>query len=407
MIALVRIALRNVLRNRRRSLLTLSAVFISVGVMVSVRGLLNGLHGSIRDGVIQGQTGAIQIHRKGYLKSVQGAALDLDLPADDAFLARLAAVPGVTAVAPRIAFGGMANANDQTVVSLFMAFDPAREPRVCPARGDAITDGKPLSPEVPDGADLSTELVRRIGVKKGATVALLTNDQEGVLNAVEVKVAGLMGEGTLPMPDKKVAFMPLAVAQELLRMPGRATEIAVAVADLDRLGEIVPRVAAVAGPDLEVATWREVAKFVDQLIHIQDFSLNAVSYTFAFIALLGIANTMLMNVMERRREIGTMMSLGLRRIHILALFLVEAALLGLAGGVAGAGLGLAFVLHFNATGIALTNVGSSARMLLHPWVSIPWVLAVFAVAAVGAALAALYPAWRASRLRPIEALAQT
>jgi len=407
MFALFRVALRNVIRNRRRSILSLCAVFLAVGIMVTVRGMVNGLHDSVRDQVVRGQTGAIQIHRRGYLKSVQGAALELDVPADEAFLARIAAVPGVKAATPRVLFGGMANANDQTVVALLFALDPLRELQVCPARKDMVTAGHMLHRDAPTGADLSSELMHRIGSPQGATVALLANDRDGSLNAVEIKVAGELGDGGMPMPDKKIALIPLAVAQELLRMPGRGTEIAVAVHDLERIDAIIPLIASAVGPEYEVSSWRQVAGFVDQIIEIEDFAFEVIAGIFLGIALLGVANTMLMSVLERTREIGTMMALGLKRRKIVTLFLAEAALLGLCGSTLGACVGVAIMLYYRAAGMTISAVGSQATMHMHPYVTANFVLTMFGLAASGAVVAALYPAWRASRLRPIEALTRT
>src|SRR5262245_19121767 len=99
--SLIRIAVRNVLRNGRGSLLPLSAVFLALAVMVGDRGFLNGVQSTIRESIIFSQTGALQVHRKGFLQAMNGAPLELDLPSDDAFLARITAVPGVTAAAPR------------------------------------------------------------------------------------------------------------------------------------------------------------------------------------------------------------------------------------------------------------------------------------------------------------------
>ena len=403
--SLLRVALRNVMRNRRRSLLTLSAVFLAVGVMVSVRGLLNGLHASIREGVIYGQMGALQVHRKGFLKAVQASPLDLDLPADDAFIARITAVPGVTGAAPRINFGGMINANDITVFALFFALDPVREPGVCPRRKDAVAGGKLLDPALPDGADLSNELIKRIGAKAGDKVVLLTNDHEGVLNATEVSIIGNLSM-SMPLPDKKIAYVPLAAAQQLLRMEGRATEIAVAVDHLEHIEEIRTRLAAAVGPEYEVSTWHEVASFIDELVAMQNLFIGIILYTFLFIALLGIANAMLLNVLERTREIGTMMAVGMRRRQILMLFLLEAALVGLVGGVGGAAVGGGIVGYYHSTGLSFTVPGSTAKIPITPFITASYILFTFALAAGGAALSALYPAWMASRLRPIEALSR-
>ena len=120
--SLLRIAFRNVLRNRRRSIITFSAVFLALGVMVGLRGFLNGMQATIRESVILGQTGALQVHRKGFLKSVNTSSLDLDLPTDEAFMGRILGVKGVKAATARIAFGGMANANDTSAVALFSAY---------------------------------------------------------------------------------------------------------------------------------------------------------------------------------------------------------------------------------------------------------------------------------------------
>jgi putative ABC transport system permease protein len=295
MFALIRIALRNVTRNRRRSMITLSAVFLALTVMVGVRGFLNGLQATIREGVIYGQTGAVQLHRKGFLKAMQ-AGLDLDVPADEAFLSKIRAVPHVTAAAPRIPFGGMVNANDETVFAILQALDPVNEVKVCPRRFERLNGGRPLDPASATGSDFTSLLLQRIGAKPGATVTILTNDRDGVMNAADTQALGTMDQVGLIAADKKIGLVPLPLAQELLRMPGRATEIAINVDDLARVDEVVAGVQAAVGPEYEVSSWHEVASFVDDVIKNQNMVLSIIAFTFLFMALLGIANTMLMSV---------------------------------------------------------------------------------------------------------------
>jgi putative ABC transport system permease protein len=404
--SLLRIALRNVLRNRRRSIITFSAVFLALTVMVGIRGFLNGLQQTVRETVVQGQTGALQVHKKGFLKSVNAAPLELNLPADEAFLGRIRAVPGVRAATARIVFGGMANANDTTAFALFTAIDPARETEVCPRRLEMISSGRTLAQAGPTAGILTPELAANVGVKLGQRATLLTNDKDGVLNALDLDFVGVFGQPGLPLPEKKFGFVPLAFAQELLRLDGRATEIAVALfsGDTDALEAVQTRLQAALGPEYEVSTWHDVAPFVDDAIAAQNFILSLVATIFMFIALLGIANTMLMSVFERTREIGTMMSVGVRRRQILGLFLLEAALLGLAGGALGALVGGGFVLYYGRHGMALQFGGMVAPMHVHPQVGAGYILFVLALAAGGAALAALWPSLRASRMRPVEAL---
>jgi len=128
---LVRIAFRNVVRNRRRTLITLAAILVGVGVMVTIRGFLNGLQGALISGVVDGQTGALQIHRAGYMKNVLSSPLTLDFAVDPALLAKVKSVKGVKDATPRIAFVGMASSGDDTLVMQSTALDPVQELKVC------------------------------------------------------------------------------------------------------------------------------------------------------------------------------------------------------------------------------------------------------------------------------------
>lgn len=401
---LFRIAFRNVLRNRRRSLITFSAVFLALGIMVSIRGFLNGLQATLRESVILGQTGALQVHRAGFLKSVS-ATLELSVPSDAAFISKITAVEGVKAATARIMFGGMTNANDTSTAALFNAMDPVNELIVCPRRNEMIAKGKSLVQSGAASAVLSAELAGSLGVKLGQRATLLTNDKDGVMNALDFDFVGEYGQPGLPLADKKLGFVPLRFAQELLRMEGRATEIAVSVAHFEDAERIKPKLQAALGPEYEVATWHDVASYIDDAIATQNFILNIIAGVFLFVALLGIANTMLMSVLERTREIGTMMSVGVRRRQILSLFLLEASLLGLAGGVLGAAAGGGFVLYYGHKGMVLPIPGMLVPLHVFPVVSISYILYILVLAAGGAALAALWPSVRASRMRPVEALA--
>lgn len=403
---LLLIAFRNVLRNRRRSLITFLAVFLALTVMVGIRGFLNGLQATIRESVIDGQTGALQIHKKGFLKNVHASPLEMDIPAGPELLAKITAVKGVKAASARIMFGGMANANDTTAFAMFTAIDPVNELKVCPRRLEMISSGKTLVQAGPASSIFTPELAANLGIKLGQKAALLTNDHDGVMNALEVEYAGVYGQAGLPLPDKKLGFVPLAFAQELLRMEGRATEIVVGVDHLSdaEVDALKPVLQQVVGPELEVATWHEVASFVDDAIAAQNFTLNLIAGIFMFVALLGIANTMLMSVLERTREIGTMMSVGVKRRQILSLFLLEAALLGLLGGILGAAAGGSFILYYGSKGIVLKFAGMTAPLVVYPTATAGYILYILALAAGGAALAALWPSLRASRLRPVEAL---
>jgi putative ABC transport system permease protein len=405
MIPLLRIAFRNVLRNRRRSIITFSAVFLALAVMVAIRGFVNGMVATVRESVVFGQTGALQIHRQGFLKSVNGASLDLDIPADEVFLKKISSIPGVKAVTARIAFGGMANANDTTSVVMVTAIDPAHETEVCPLRAEMTSSGNSLAQSGPASGIFTPQLAATLGLKLGQTAALLVSDKDGALNALDLNFVGTYGQPGLPLPDKKLGFVPLAFAQELLRMTGRATELALAVDNLNQVERIKPQLQSTVGPDYEVSSWHDVASFVDDAVAAWNFMLNVLAGIFLFVALLGVVNTMLMSVFERTREIGTMMAVGVRRRQIIALFLLEAALLGLCGSVAGAAVGEGFVVYYARRGISFQMANMTTPIHIYPRMDPTYILFTLALATSGAVIAALWPAFRASRLRPVQALA--
>ncbi len=401
MLTVFRLAARNVVRNRRRTLITLAALFVGVGVMVSMRGLLNGLQRALVTNVANGQTGALQVHRTGYFANVLSTPLALDFDAARA-IAQVQAQPGVVAVAPRIQFAGMVSSGDETLFMATVALDPEAELRVCPLREKTLTAGSHWI-DATDGSVLTTTLARSIGLERGAQAAILASDKDGALSGENIRLVGTMD---LAMPgEKKIGIVPLPVARRLLKMEGRATELAVAIESLDRADAIAAALRVRLGPDYEVHTWSDAAPFVKQALSRQNFVINFIASAFMFLMLLGVANTMLMSVFERTREIGTMMAVGVRRRMILALFVAEALALGALGGLVGSVAGLVTVRILARRGIEMTAPGSNVPFVLVPYVTLPYLAQVGALAMLGAGLFALYPAFRASRLRPVQALA--
>jgi putative ABC transport system permease protein len=137
----------------------------------------------------------------------------------------------------------------------------------------------------------------------------------------------------------------------------------------------------------------------------QNFVISLIAYAFMLLMFLGVANTMLMSVIERTREIGTMMAVGVRRAKILALFVVEALAIGATGGLCGGGAGMLVVALLGRRGLTFSFPGSQVPFTLTPFITTAYLAQVVLMATAGAGLFALYPAFRASRLRPVQALA--
>jgi putative ABC transport system permease protein len=433
-VALLKLAARNLRRNQKRSLITLAALVVGVSAMVGARGFINGFRGMIVENQAKGVLGAVQVHRAGYIANVQSSPLTLDLADTPELRAALASVPGVKAVAPRIDFGAQLSTPDlrpppedgsdlpehERGTSTFLmvtAFDPLLEQQVTPNRWDWVAAGRgTMVPSVDTPfIVLNDDFARALKLQPQALdvplppierqVALVTADRDQALNGENVVLGGTFASVT--PNDRRVGYMSLQLAQRLLRMEGRVTEYALAIDPSVTPEQVKAALVEKLGPTYEVHTWAERIPFVTDLVETQTKLFNIVSSIVLLVVLLGIVNAMLMNVLERVREIGTMLAVGMRRSQIVQLFLLEGAVTGVVGGVLGVGVGLLAVYVMNKVGVELPAPGAKVASVIHPFVEPLFVLRTLAQSVAGAALASIIPARRAAQLRPVEALAHT
>ena len=404
---LLSMAFRNVLRNRRRTLITLAAVVIGVAAVGIIRGVLNGLQDSIVRMTIDGSLGALQIHRTGYMANVMSTPLSLDFDADEALLSKVRGVKGVTAIAPRLQFAGsltltVPEGQEAPEAAFFaaVAVDPTLELKVCPERYRFYGDGATLDET---HLVLGEGLANAVGAKRDDEAVILAPDRDGSLNGELGKIGGVM-HAMMP-GEMKIAVVPLGLAQRLLRMEGKVTELAVAVDDLQEIPRIAGELRVALGPTYEVHSWDELAPERKTIMGIQNGISVVVSVVFMMLMLLGVANTMLMSVLERTREVGTMMAVGLTRGSVMTLFLLEALMMGVLGAVGGLALMTLVTTGLASKGIHVTAPGASIPLEVVPFMTARFTAGVLFAAIAGSAIFALYPAFRASRLRPVQALA--
>lgn len=406
---LLKIGIRNVRRNLRRTLITVLAIFVGVVVMLLTRGLVNGIQGNLKSSVTEVQLGDMQVHAKGYVDSMEGAPLTPNLPQDYLTQAMVTAAGGA-AVAPRINFGGMISNGERSTMVMVQSIDPAHEYEVALRKKKVISAGRALEPGDDNTVVLAAGLAQALQVEIGSTVTILTNTATGAMNATDLTVVGFVAAGNA-LENKRLAVMPLADAQRLLKMEGVVTEFAVrvppqsgddgAIVIRDRLAASL---AAKGGVAAEVHTWKQLMPTIEQMIKAQNFVLVLIIGIIFFIVLVGIINTMLMSVFERVREIGTMMAMGMRRPQVITVFMFEALTLGVLGAVFGAFVGILLVMGIDAMEIPLTAPGGAVPMPLRTTLDAAFPIKAILIAVVSALVAAIYPAWQASKLKPIDAI---
>lgn len=404
-LTLPRLALRNLSRNRRRSALTAVAIVVGVALVIFAWGLMSALLKTMVDDVVSRRLGALLVRPKLDADAAAIAPVDPNLDLTGALLDVVTRTPGVRAATPRLRFNGMlGNGITQSMV-MVTAIDPVRELTVCPRRPEEVNGGAGhfVDAAHDSGAVLGRELSQGLAAPPGATLTLQASGPSGQVNALDVEVGGV-GRGASFLEGKGMITVPLAFAQSLLKMKGRATEIAVAIDD----GADVTRVQAALQkqlpPDVEVVGWGEQLPFLrDAQLRLRVI-LGGVAFVLFAIAIFGVVNTMLMSVWERVKEIGTLLALGLRRRQVVALFLLEGAMLGVLGGVTGVVVGVVVTFLAGQKGLTFTPPGSAVSFVLHPSPSPSLAAVAFVVASLGSLVASALPARRAAQLDPVEAL---
>jgi len=398
------IATRNLTRNRRRALIAMLTVTVGVISMVLADGFVQWIIWAMREGTIYSQLGHIQVVRPGYYKVGSADPFKYLLPDNLPQQRTIESMPGVRLVAPRITVNGLISHGETTVSFLAEGVDPKKEGDL--SKAFLIVDGKNLSGSNTQEVILGRGLARNLDVRPGATVALLATPSSGGVNAVEVKVTGVFITGSQAYDDSALR-LPIGLAQSLVRSNGAHTWL-VLLDDTEQTDHYLASFRdkyPAQKSNLEFVPWYERADFYNKTVTLFDQQMLVIRVIIACIIVLSISNMLVMNVMERTGEIGTLLAIGFKRRKIMQLFAIESVLLGLLGGGLGVALGYGFAELISHIGIPMPpppgmehgyegEIRVTATVLLN----------AFAIAFATTALAGLYPAWKASRLIIINAL---
>lgn len=398
------IAARNLARSRRRGLIALLTVAAGVIALVISDGFIQWIFWAMREGTIQSQLGHIQVVRPGYLNAGAANPYAFLLPEKLPQLREIESTPGVKLIAPRLAVTGLVSYGETTVAFMADGVDPQKEAEL--SKAVRIVKGRNLADTTAKEVVLGHGLARSLDVSPNATVALLAITPRGGINAVEAKVAGIFVSANQAY-DNSALRLPISLAQSLLRADGAHAWL-VLLDDTERTDDYLARFRTrflTSSNELEFVPWYQQADFYNKTVALFSQQMNALRLVIGCIIVLSISNILVMNVLERTGEIGTLLALGFKRNKILRLFAIEGVLLGLAGASLGllAGYGLAQLI--SAVGIPMPpppgmTEGYTGRIRSTLDVMLP----AFLIALITTSLAGLYPAWKASRLEIINAL---
>lgn len=398
------IAARNLARNRQRAVSALLTVAAGVVALVLADGFAQWIFWAMREATIQSQLGHIQVMRPGYLSAGVANPYAYVLPENSPQRRAIESTPGVHLVAPRLAVTGLISHGETTVAFVADGVDPKKEAELSKAL--RIVEGRNLSDVTAKEVILGRGLALGLDVRPGATVALLANASGGGINAVEAKVVGIFISANQAYDDAALR-LPIGQAQSLLRVTGAHAWL-VLLNDTERTDDFLAQFHTrfpASADKLEFVPWYQQADFYNKTVALFTQQMNVLRLIIGFIIVLSISNMLVMNVLERTGEIGTLLAIGFKRKKILQLFAIEGLLLGLVGASLGLIVGYGLAELISAIGIPMPpppgmeeGYTGKIRMTVNVMVT------AFLIAFITTALAGLYPAWKASRLQIINAL---
>jgi putative ABC transport system permease protein len=413
MLNVLKIAVRNLARFGRRTLLTSSLITLGiVGVLlfVAVSGSFKTIMiGQFTDAML----GHLQVHRKGYVASIDSLPLNLNMPA--AMVGKVEQVLGkmeaVEAYAERIKLGAMFSNFTETTSIRVSGIDPDREIATTPLLPGRLIGEKRAGQLLKSGEVLIPELIARgMKVKAGDTVVLVATNRDGSVNGKTFSVAGVLQ--SVSGPSGKDGYITLEDARSLLRMKDpEVSEIAIRLknpAQLDQVyAQLNKELSGVLNkegrPVLEVHTWADLSPF-SSIVKMIDLLAVFIKIMMVSIVLISVMNVMVMAVYERIREIGTISAIGTPPRRILSLFLTEGLLLGVGGAALGTAISLVAIYALNVWKVSIRFGMQAEPLRLAPAVSATDVVTIVVMVVVMALLASLQPAWKASRMDPVTAL---
>lgn len=401
---LLPLALRNVLRNRRRSTITISSIAIGLAAMIFLWAFTEGMNREMVENTTRYFAGDAQVHLKGYHDD---PILDLAMPESASVLRAVRNEAGVAAASVRLETKVLASRGDKSRGVMLVGVEPADEAKVT-ILSSALTAGQALVSEAP-GVLIGEKLAEALAVQPGQDIVFVGQGYDGSISSGRYPVRGIF-RSKIDDLDGFVAVMPLASVREFISAPGGATAIALRLNDRTSLDSVGARLATRLGDRYEVVGWPRLLPMVAVSSRFHEVTTYVVLLVFFVVVVFAVANPVLMSVMERTREFGIMLAVGMSRTRVLRLVLYESVLLGIVGLMVGNAVGWSVTAYFARAGIHLHGFEAGLRTMpglsdvVYPVVSavrgVVLSAAVFAIAG----LAALYPAAKAVQLKPVEAI---
>jgi len=401
----LKLAFKNVLRNRRRTLITSLVLVFGTVSLILAGGFMEYSFEGLRESTIRSRLGHLQIYHGDYFSKEEDKPLQYGLAGADSIKRRLMPLRQVRFAMARVEFMGLISNGDKSVAFLGQGVEPEKEEKLS---GFFVRTGQGRFLGQSEDSDLEAEVVlgrglaKSLKAKPGDYLTLMTTTVGGALNAVDVKMVGTFSTG-IPEYDRRALMVRLDVAQELL-VTDRVSKIVVVLRDTEMTDAVQEELQRLF-PSLAIKRWIDLAPYYRSVVGLYNSIFAFLGMIIFVVVVLSSSNTMMMSIFERTREIGTLLAVGTSRGRMVANFLYEGLIIGIIGGALGVALGALLAYAISHAGINMPpppGYDQGYPLLVY---QVPRIMAgAFGLMVVTTIISTIFPALRAARMKIVDAL---
>ncbi len=403
---ILNLAWRNVFRHTRRTVITAVAISIGLSAMIFMNTMMNGVDKMAQKNIVEYETGDLEVFAKGYYREEGFFPIDTIIENPESLINQLKTISGINEIVPRVKFQSQINNGIDELPVLGIGIDIENESRIFKT-ASAVVKGNFL--KNPDDIVIGEYLARDINLDVGSSVTIITRDRNGTYDARDFTVAGILSTGH-PLFDQNAVLISIEKAQELLSIPGSFTELSIKSKDDNNLTPLKEEISQKIGKEYEVYTWKELYASIFEVSGFKRTFQFLLALVVVIIAAVGIVNTMLMAVMERIPEIGTLKAMGFSNFNIVKMFIYEGGIIGVFGSLIGCILGILVSLYLTYYGLDFSrqfqniNIVYPIKFIIKGEIDFNTIIFVFVFGVIVSILVTLWPVRRATKIEPADAL---
>ena len=406
---LLKLAWRNIWRNKRRSLITLAAVVFATVMAIAMRGIQKGTYALNIRSAVELFSGYLQVQEKNYLDN---PSLTSSFVINKNIKDALKTTKGVLGYSPRIYADGLISYKDNSRGAAIFGIEPGREENVT-TFVENINSGSFFTSDSSNEIVVGDQLLKNLDAKIGDDIVILAQGFDGTLGNQKYKIIGTVKFGMQDV-ESALIFMGLKSAQSLLAMGNRVNIIAIKADNLNNIKEIHSELMSkIKNPDLKVLSWNKINPELEQAIQMDNVSGIFFLGILIVIVAFGILNTVLMSVIERFREFGVVLAIGMPQVNLTYLVYIETIFITVIGLIIGNILGFSvnyyLIIHPITFGGEIQKLYEIYHFLpqmkstLQPGIFFNVSLSILIISV----LSCLYPAYKVYKLEPLKGIRHT